>query len=174
MEKLLKLTIYLIDKWMQDFKNTKELEGKLYYAEVKNLLENFDIDFLKKIAEGTNFKEIVGICTELYYLKTINQDLENRVNIGLNLPLCIGDIMKDKVRENSVICIISSGMFYSAEQIMDIYYQKFWSKFDSKELYELLKRLYPVIYQPKKHFNSFKEPNTFYGNWMNISSGKYL
>ena len=73
--------------------------------------------------------------------------------IGLSLSFCVKDILSGKVNESDVICIVTNTSFnFQDEEIEKLInlYHVYWESFQANDIKELLLRLEPVIYQPKR------------------------
>lgn len=142
--------------------------------EVIKALSEIDIIGLKAISAKSNVKEVKETCEKLIsFLSPRIEEIDNgeKIYIGLSLSACISSILKGDVKENEVICIISSTLFDSIDDMIEQYSAFYWARYDKTQVRNLLIRLHGVIYQPKECHIGYKGHSIHMGIWFNTSNG---
>jgi hypothetical protein len=72
--------------------------------------------------------------------------------IGLSLSSCIRDILDEKIDTSEISGIITSTRFLSVDEVLDYYYNAYWSNHKRSEVKAVLTKFWPIIFQPRLAF----------------------
>lgn len=92
--------------------------------------------------------------------------------IGLSLSGCIYDILSGKADTKDILVLVTNTSFDNPRQAMDMYYHGYWHTFNKVIVYETLRDLWHLVYQPRQINGEDFTFSQVKGRWYDLTSGK--
>jgi len=91
--------------------------------------------------------------------------------IGLSLSLCMRDILQYDIDPRQIIIIVSATAFKTAEEVLENYYDGYWSNTPKAIVKDKLFGIWSQVSQPRLQVKDFRGHSVSKGHWLNTDTG---